>query len=197
MEDVVDGRVTIQFPAHEESRTYTVENAPPETGSLLQGEAIATRSGSRIQINEIKEKSDLYFYYGDGDHEVNESDLADYLSFSKPQDRLLAGHADPMELFDLRHATLQNQFLMRSSRLRGFQGARMELIPHQLYVAEEVASRYAPRVLLADEVGLGKTIEAGLSSSAWSSPAARAACSSSCRNRSSISGSSNCSAASR
>ena len=28
VEEVVDGRVTIQFPAHEESRTYTVENAP-------------------------------------------------------------------------------------------------------------------------------------------------------------------------
>src|SRR6185369_5149706 len=35
-------------------------------------------------------------------------------------------------------------------------------IPHQLYIASEVAGRLAPRVLLADEVGLGKTIEACL-----------------------------------
>jgi len=40
-------------------------------------------------------------------------------------------------------------------------GGRMSLIPHQLYIIHEVANRYAPRVLLADEVGLGKTIEAG------------------------------------
>ena len=37
--------------------------------------------------------------------------------------------------------------------------ARVELLPHQLYIAHSVASRHAPRVLLADEVGLGKTID--------------------------------------
>ncbi len=162
VQEVLDGKVTIQFPAHEETRTYTVENAPLKRVRFSKGEAIASRDGSRIQIQEIKEKSHLYYYYGDNDHEVNESELADYLSFSKPQDRLLAGHADPMEVFELRHEALRCQFNMRSSPLRGFQGARMELIPHQLYVAQEVSSRYAPRVLLADEVGLGKTIEAGL-----------------------------------
>ena len=41
-------------------------------------------------------------------------------------------------------------------------GGRTALLPHQLYVVHEVARRFAPRVLLADEVGLGKTIEAGL-----------------------------------
>ena len=48
------------------------------------------------------------------------------------------------------------------SILAGLLGGRIDLIPHQLYIAKEVANRYAPRVLLADEVGLGKTIEACL-----------------------------------
>jgi len=50
----------------------------------------------------------------------------------------------------------------RQSPVRGFVGGRIDLIPHQLYIAQEVANRHAPRVMLSDEVGLGKTIEAGL-----------------------------------
>lgn len=40
--------------------------------------------------------------------------------------------------------------------------ARIELLPHQVFVADRVLRDFPHRVLLADEVGLGKTIEAGL-----------------------------------
>src|SRR5262249_28033907 len=41
-------------------------------------------------------------------------------------------------------------------------GSRIRPLPHQLAAVRRVLSEGSPRFLLADEVGLGKTIEAGL-----------------------------------
>ena len=62
----------------------------------------------------------------------------------------------------LRFEAIRHLSHARQSVVAGFLGGRIDLIPHQLYIAREVANRYMPRVLLADEVGLGKTIEACL-----------------------------------
>jgi ATP-dependent helicase HepA len=50
----------------------------------------------------------------------------------------------------------------QQSPVKGLLGGRTSLIAHQLYIAHEASNRFAPRIMLADEVGLGKTIEAGL-----------------------------------
>jgi ATP-dependent helicase HepA len=88
--------------------------------------------------------------------------LSDSTSFSSPHDRLMGGRSDSGEVFDLRYKTLRAQNELRRSPLRGFTGGRVDLIPHQMYILHEVSSRQSPRVLLSDEVGLGKTIEACL-----------------------------------
>jgi ATP-dependent helicase HepA len=51
---------------------------------------------------------------------------------------------------------------MRESGMGSFLGGRIRLFPHQLYVAERATATDPVRWLLADEVGLGKTIEACL-----------------------------------
>jgi ATP-dependent helicase HepA len=100
--------------------------------------------------------------YHCGSRNVAEAELSDHIAFSKPEDRLLAGQVDEWERFKLRVDCLQRRREMRQSPVRGFAGGRVDLIPHQISIAADVASRMNPRVLLADEVGLGKTIEAGL-----------------------------------
>ncbi len=69
---------------------------------------------------------------------------------------------DDNHWFELRRRTIEQQQQLSQSDLIGLGGARIDLLPHQLYIAHEVGKRLAPRVLLADEVGLGKTIEACL-----------------------------------
>ena len=51
---------------------------------------------------------------------------------------------------------------IRESGMGSFLGGRIRLFPHQLYVAERATAAHPVRWLLADEVGLGKTIEACL-----------------------------------
>src|SRR5436190_8190911 len=77
-------------------------------------------------------------------------------------ERLLAGQVDEKQTFDLRAEALHRRSTIRKSPVRGYVGGRVDLLAHQMSIAGDVAARLVPRVLLADEVGLGKTIEAGL-----------------------------------
>lgn len=43
-----------------------------------------------------------------------------------------------------------------------FSRSRIELLPHQLWVCRQVSGRWPARWLIADDVGLGKTVEAGM-----------------------------------
>ena len=63
--------------------------------------------------------------------------------------RLLNGEVDLPSLFALRRRTLAHEHARHISPIQGFAGGRIALIPHQLYIAHEVSSRYAPRVLLS------------------------------------------------
>src|SRR5215471_3562265 len=159
--EVSGRRVTAAFNGSGEQRQYARANAPLRRVRFRPGDTIRDRHEKRLVIESVAERDGLIFYRGDGG-ELCETDLNDAISFNKPEERLLAAQFDPTEVFDLRVAALGHQHRRRKSKVRGFVGGRIELIPHQLYIASEVARRLAPRVLLADEVGLGKTIEACL-----------------------------------
>ncbi|EIS3741308.1 RNA polymerase-associated protein RapA [Aeromonas hydrophila] len=164
----VEGRmVTLLFPATGENRMYAKEEAPVTRVSFNVGDQIASHEDWTMTVEEVQEKDGLLIYIGartDNDEPValKEVFLNNFIKFNKPQDRLFAGQIDRMSRFTLRYEALINQHQRRRNPTRGLAGGRVSLIPHQLYIAHEVGHRYAPRVLLADEVGLGKTIEAGM-----------------------------------
>ena len=158
--------VTLHFPATDETRIYAVAQAPLSRIALNKGEQLHHQAGWQGEVLDVQEMNGLLFYLvknAQGEEIiVNEKELSPIISFSQAKDRLFSAQIDRSEHFALRYQTLLHQQAQFQSPLRGLRGNRAGLIPHQLHIAQEVGNRVNPRVLLADEVGLGKTIEAGM-----------------------------------
>ena len=158
--------VTLHFPATNETRIYAVAQAPLTRIALNKGEQLHHQTGWQGEVLDVQEMNSLLFYLVKNAQGkeiiVNEKELSPIISFSQAKDRLFSAQIDRSEHFALRYQTLLHQQAQFQSPLRGLRGNRAGLIPHQLHIAQEVGNRINPRVLLADEVGLGKTIEAGM-----------------------------------
>jgi ATP-dependent helicase HepA len=159
-------RVTVLFLASNEKRMYASDNAPLTRVIFTVGDVIESVDEEKITVMRLIEQDGLITYvgrdeYGEEVH-LEEIELNHNIQFNKPQDRLFTGQIDPNAWFLLRYQTWQYQQQHQQSPVKGLIGGRTSLIQHQLYIAHEAASRAAPRIMLADEVGLGKTIEAGL-----------------------------------
>lgn len=163
----VEGRrVTLVYMACGETRVYAADGAPLTRVAFQQGDALESHEGWTLHVQSVTEQDGLLEYHGRRDDgtavSLPEMQLSNYLRFNKPKERMLAGQVDAAKLFEMRRETLQHRERLAASGVHGLVGGRTSLIPHQLYIAHELANRAHPRVLLADEVGLGKTIEAGM-----------------------------------
>ncbi|MDA1343731.1 MAG: RNA polymerase-associated protein RapA [Proteobacteria bacterium] len=159
-------RVTVLFLASNEKRMYASDNAPLTRVIFTVGDVIESADEEKITVMRLIEQDGLITYVGKDEYgeevHLEEIELNHNIQFNKPQDRLFTGQIDPNAWFLLRYQTWQYQQQHQQSPVKGLLGGRTSLIQHQLYIAHEAASRAAPRIMLADEVGLGKTIEAGL-----------------------------------
>lgn len=159
--------VTMLFPACGENRMYAKSDAPITRVMFNPGDVISSHEDWELEVISVSEDEGLLTYHGTRldigeETTLKETFLNHFIKLNKPQERLFAGQIDKIGRYNLRYQALQHQFRRRRSPLRGLASGKVSLIPHQLHIAKEVGSRYAPRVLLADEVGLGKTIEAGM-----------------------------------
>ncbi|HGA2317578.1 TPA: RNA polymerase-associated protein RapA [Pseudomonas putida] len=162
-----DGRLlTVLYPATGDTRQYSLRNAPLTRVRFSPGDQITHFEGWKLTVREVEDIDGLMVYHGlDGQNQprtLPETQLSNFIQFRLASDRLFAGQIDPLSWFSLRYNTLHHTSKQMQSSLWGLGGCRAQPIAHQLHIAREVADRSAPRVLLADEVGLGKTIEAGL-----------------------------------
>ena len=157
----VEGRtVQLAFPATGVVRQYSMQTAPLTRSEFRPGERVSA-NGDSFVIEKIESHDGLLHYVVNG-RTITEGELDDVQNVSKADARLIAGRVDSAEQFEFRLETLSRRAESRKSHAFGLMSSRIDLIPHQLRVAEIATSRRPPRVLFADEVGLGKTIEAGM-----------------------------------
>ncbi len=159
--EIGKGRVKLHFPLSGETRMYAEQDAPLRRVVFKSGDTVVDADQTPLLIEEVQTDGNLYQYIGQG-RTLSEGALGDVSVQHGADDRLIVGDVESPNAFALRRATLQYDHSRRISPVSGFVGGRIDLIPHQLYIAHAVSSRYAPRVLLSDQVGLGKTIEACL-----------------------------------
>jgi len=76
-----------------------------------------------------------------------------------PLDRAIGGRWEEPWRFELK---MQAARFLTGNKGGQLSNARTEILPHQIFAAHRVVASPLRRFLLADEVGLGKTIEAGM-----------------------------------
>ncbi|HAR08161.1 MAG TPA: RNA polymerase-associated protein RapA, partial [Cobetia sp.] len=141
--------VTVLFAASEETRTYSLREAPLTRVAFGNGDRIQSDDGEWLVVDDFKEVRGqiVYICERNGEHageliELPEARLNDKMQFNQARDRLLTGQVDRNDWFDLRYRTLRHFHRVEQSPALGLSGPKVDLVPHQLYIADEVSRRH-------------------------------------------------------
>ncbi len=157
----IDGRtLLVHFPESDTSLQLAADSDAIEP--------LRMRAGARAVLVDSQEPVVVEAYRANGrirlrdGREVEEARLWPLRVAEPLVERLARGDVDSFDAVALRLDALHLAAIREADDLGSFLGGRIRLFPHQLHVAERASRSDPVRWLLADEVGLGKTVEACL-----------------------------------
>ncbi len=158
----IEGKtVTLNFPAAQESRVYGQKTAPLKRITFEVEDIIHTTDTKEHKVIGLEQRDGLV-YYKTENALICESDLDSKIELTSAQDKFFAMSFDNNSLFQSRYQSYIAKRNYQLFRHKGLLGSRVRLIDHQAYLTSVISNRDNPKVLLSDEVGLGKTIESSL-----------------------------------
>ncbi len=160
--EIAGRTVSIFFEQAACERTYAAAQAPLTRIHFSVEDEITTAEGETCIVSAKHQQNNLYFYELSDGRIIPETALSSEIQLNQPFMRLMTGQLDKPLWFKFKRDLSAAIGKLWQSRLNGLLGIRANLIPHQLYVAWRACEHQRVRVLLSDEVGLGKTIEAGM-----------------------------------
>ncbi len=162
-----DRQAWASFPGREEPVLLPTRADVLRPVVLDEGDRVVNEEGQEGEILAALEVRDDLQYYrvrfsGGKESELREDGLHAALPPSDMFSHLVAGTGGSAKAFGLRRDGLRLDAERRTSALGALFASRVMPLPHQIAVVDRVLAARTPRFILADEVGLGKTIEAGM-----------------------------------
>ena len=166
---ISDQRIVVRWDEerHDHPTTFTAKDPPLVRVDVKNGHVCRRRSTDQIVVPQETVAPDppvwrCLLLADDSPYSVNieEADLRP-IPITNPIDRVAAGKIGSLARYRLREVTRWYRTQHFHDDLVSLGETGVDLKPHQVSVVHRVVANYPHRFLLCDEVGLGKTIEAG------------------------------------